>query len=319
MNYYQHHLGDYLRDTAHLSMLEDGAYRRLIDAYYIRERPLPGELREVYRLVRASSKQDKEAVDTVLREFFQHTPDGWLHGRCERELERCRAGEADRDAARENAKERQHRARERRRELFEALRSHNVVPPYDTPTSELQRELSRVTSRVTGRDVTPPVTCDDTATHTQTPDPNKPPPSLRSGAPPSSRKTPMPVDFAVSPRVAAWAEGHGYDRLDEHLGVFRRKAAANGYRYADWDSAFMEAIREDWAKLRAGNENSSRNRQEVTRKSAVDRVREANREALEGSGDAVASHDGDLRPPMDERSRRDADGVVVDGAFRVVG
>jgi len=50
MNYYQHHLGDYLRDTAHLSMLEDGAYRRLIDAYYIRERPLPGELREVYRL-----------------------------------------------------------------------------------------------------------------------------------------------------------------------------------------------------------------------------------------------------------------------------
>jgi len=27
MNYYEHHLGDYVRDTAHLSMLEDGACR----------------------------------------------------------------------------------------------------------------------------------------------------------------------------------------------------------------------------------------------------------------------------------------------------
>ena len=24
----------------------------------------------------------------------------------------------------------------------------------------------------------------------------------------------------------------------------------NAYRYADWDLAFMEAVREDWAKLR---------------------------------------------------------------------
>ncbi len=90
MNYYEHHLGDYLRDTAHLSMLEDGAYRRLIDAYYIREAPLPANLRDVFRLVRAQSKQDREAVETVLREFFSEGPDGWWHGRCEREIERFR-------------------------------------------------------------------------------------------------------------------------------------------------------------------------------------------------------------------------------------
>ncbi len=90
MNYYEHHLGDYLRDTAHLSMLEDGAYRRLIDAYYIREAPLPANLRDVFRLVRAQSKQDREAVETVLREFFSEGPDGWRHGRCDREIERFR-------------------------------------------------------------------------------------------------------------------------------------------------------------------------------------------------------------------------------------
>jgi DNA-binding GntR family transcriptional regulator len=60
----------------------------------------------------------------------------------------------------------------------------------------------------------------------------------------------MPEGFAVSERVNRWAQEHGYDRLGEHLQAFARKCAANGYAYADWDSAFMEAIREDWAKLR---------------------------------------------------------------------
>lgn len=94
MNYYEHHLGDYLRDTAHLTMLEDGAYRRLLDAYYIRETPLPAAPREVYRLVRAASKQDREAVDTVLREFFTEGPDGWRHSRCDREIERFQGKQA---------------------------------------------------------------------------------------------------------------------------------------------------------------------------------------------------------------------------------
>ena len=88
MNYYEHHLGDYVRDTAHLSMTEDGAYRRLLDAYYIRELPLPASIREIYRLVRASSKPDREAVEIVLREFFVEAQDGWRHSRCDREIGR---------------------------------------------------------------------------------------------------------------------------------------------------------------------------------------------------------------------------------------
>lgn len=88
MNYYEHHLGDYLRDTAHLSPLEDGIYRRLLDQYYIRELPLPLLPRDVYRLARAQSKQDREAVDTVLREFFDEAADGWRQERCDREIAR---------------------------------------------------------------------------------------------------------------------------------------------------------------------------------------------------------------------------------------
>jgi uncharacterized protein YdaU (DUF1376 family) len=65
MNYYSHHIGDYLSATAHLSLLEHGVYRRLIDVYYIHEAPLPAEVKQVYRLVGAKSKDEREAVDTV--------------------------------------------------------------------------------------------------------------------------------------------------------------------------------------------------------------------------------------------------------------
>jgi len=62
--------------------------------------------------------------------------------------------------------------------------------------------------------------------------------------------TPIPEDFSVSDRVKAWATTKGFDRLDEHCEAFRRKCQAKGYTYVDWDSAFEEAVREDWAKLR---------------------------------------------------------------------
>ncbi len=88
MNYYEHHLGDYLRDTAHLSMVEDGAYRRLLDAYYIKELPLPKAVRDVYRLVRAGSKVERDAVSIVLDEFFSEAADGWRHKRCDTEIAR---------------------------------------------------------------------------------------------------------------------------------------------------------------------------------------------------------------------------------------
>lgn len=67
-------------------------------------------------------------------------------------------------------------------------------------------------------------------------------------------KTRMPDGFTVSDRVKAWAAEKGFGdaaELELHLEAFRGKATAKGYTYADWDAAFMEAIRQDWAKLRA--------------------------------------------------------------------
>src|SRR5690606_36000730 len=65
-------------------------------------------------------------------------------------------------------------------------------------------------------------------------------------------KVSMLADFGISDRVKEWAAEKGHQRLAEHLDSFKRKCAANGYRYVDWDAAFMEAIRGDWAKLTSG-------------------------------------------------------------------
>lgn len=70
-------------------------------------------------------------------------------------------------------------------------------------------------------------------------------------------KIPLPENFQISPAVYQWAKNKGHTRLDEHLESFKAKCRANGYQYIDWDSAFMEAVRSDWAKLKptGGNGN----------------------------------------------------------------
>lgn len=91
MNYVERHFGDWARDTVHLSMLEDGAYNRLVDLYYVREAPLPAEVAACCRLARAVTKPERDAVKSVLAEFFELTPEGWRHKRCESEIERFRS------------------------------------------------------------------------------------------------------------------------------------------------------------------------------------------------------------------------------------
>ena len=89
MNFYKHHLGDYARDTAHLSWMEDAAYTRLLRAYYLRERPIAQE--EVMRLVRAVTRREKEAVTLVLNEFFELREDGYRNARADKEIEQYQA------------------------------------------------------------------------------------------------------------------------------------------------------------------------------------------------------------------------------------
>ena len=84
MNYFPFHLGDYAAHTAHLEPMEDLAYRRLLDLYYLREGPLPADIQTTAKLVRMRSMAAD--VESVLKEFFMLTDKGWTHDRCEIEI-----------------------------------------------------------------------------------------------------------------------------------------------------------------------------------------------------------------------------------------
>ena len=84
MNYYPFHVGDYIAHTAHLDPMEDIAYRRLLDLYYMQEMPLPQDTAKLARLIRMRDRAD--VVATILEEFFTETDDGWRHDRCDSEL-----------------------------------------------------------------------------------------------------------------------------------------------------------------------------------------------------------------------------------------
>ena len=90
MNWYPHHLGDFAQATAHLSMLEDAAYSRLLRWYYAEEQPIPADLRAACRIARATSNDEREAVRVVLEEFFELTADGYRQARADREIEAYR-------------------------------------------------------------------------------------------------------------------------------------------------------------------------------------------------------------------------------------
>lgn len=91
MKFYRRFPGDYAPDTAQLKMIEHGAYTLMLDAVYATERPLPHDVRDIYRIVRAVSRSEREAVRSVLTRYWTRTPAGWMNARAERELARTNA------------------------------------------------------------------------------------------------------------------------------------------------------------------------------------------------------------------------------------
>lgn len=84
MHYYKFNIPDWTLHTAHLSLVEEAVYRRLIDHYYDTESPIPEETQSVFRRLRLAS--ESVVADAILREFFLLTDAGWRHKRCDAEI-----------------------------------------------------------------------------------------------------------------------------------------------------------------------------------------------------------------------------------------
>ena len=77
---------DYRAKTAHLTFEQDGAYRRLLDAYYERRAPLPADRAALHRLASAQDDRERAAVDAVAAEFFTNSDGKLNHARCDEQI-----------------------------------------------------------------------------------------------------------------------------------------------------------------------------------------------------------------------------------------
>lgn len=86
MNYYQFHIGDYISHTRNLSLMEDLAYRRLLDECYLHEKPLDTGIEALARKI--GMREHSVEVEFVLKVFFKLTDEGWVNTRAMQEIQK---------------------------------------------------------------------------------------------------------------------------------------------------------------------------------------------------------------------------------------
>lgn len=85
-HWYPRYVGDYAKDTAHLSLMEHGAFTMLLDWYYSTGKPLPANWAQMHRICKAVAPDEQEAVQSVVRQFFVEGESGWRNDRADKEL-----------------------------------------------------------------------------------------------------------------------------------------------------------------------------------------------------------------------------------------
>ena len=83
MNFFPFHVGDYAVHTRHLTLMEDLAYRRMLDLYYTTEKPLPCA-EQTARLI--GMREHVAEVSAVLADFFVERDGVYVQSRCDAEI-----------------------------------------------------------------------------------------------------------------------------------------------------------------------------------------------------------------------------------------
>ena len=151
MHYYKRNLGDYSKKAGRLSMLQHGAYTLLMDACYDREQ-FP-TMEEAIDWTWASSKEEIEAVEFVLKKFFVLIDGVYVQTRIKEEIEEYQAkADTNKRIAREREEKRKAEAEVAKRALEETIRARTVdetcseedePPPNQEPITNNQKPPSK--------------------------------------------------------------------------------------------------------------------------------------------------------------------------------
>jgi uncharacterized protein YdaU (DUF1376 family) len=84
MHYYKFEISVWNLHTAHLTLVEEAVYRRLIDHYYDTEQPIGADYSGMLRRLRLENFH--EEVQIILNEFFQKVDDGFRNKHCDKKI-----------------------------------------------------------------------------------------------------------------------------------------------------------------------------------------------------------------------------------------
>lgn len=260
MNYYRRYVGDYLRDTARLSMLEHGAYTLLMDYSYADESPLPADKDEIYLIVRAMTPADRKAVDKVLAHYFTLETDGYHQARIDEEIERARAAsETARDNGRLGGRPRKETGgqtggqsgndtngetqQETKKESKKGSKAQSNTETKTETNGETNAESYHAGDPTTNHQPPPANRQPPTTNHQPTP-PVEPPPQEGRGEARASR---LPAHWRPGFDLASatYAEHPDWDtdRLERVLQDFRDHWTSKGEKREDWDAAWRKWTR----------------------------------------------------------------------------
>ena len=120
------YVGDYLRDTQHLSEAEDGVYCRLLMHYWASGEPLPADNKKLAAIARVSLHKWMGRYRQIMLTFFSPNAESWHNRRMDFELARWREQSVNNQKA------------ARIRWDADAMRAHsdgnaNAMPPVPVP------------------------------------------------------------------------------------------------------------------------------------------------------------------------------------------
>ncbi len=247
--------------------MEDLAYRRLLDLYYLREGAIPADIQVTAKLIRMRSMLIE--VEAVLQEFFVLTESGWKHGRAEEEINRMREKKDASEERDEHEKTRMQKHRERRSSMFAQLAEVGVYPPFNAKTGELEGLIASHCGKPVTAPVTPsssnevtatvtapvthetgaasPVTALATAIPTPTPTPTPKNKDSVSPSAPSAQGTRLDKSWILPDDWRTWCEKTRPDldplRVAEEFRDFWIAKPGKDGRKADWQATWRNWCR----------------------------------------------------------------------------
>ena len=83
------YFGDYINDTRHMPMIEHGAYLLLMSHYY-QQGYLPASAVQLHRICMAFAQAERDAITSILDQFFTEKDGYYYHERIEAELKKAK-------------------------------------------------------------------------------------------------------------------------------------------------------------------------------------------------------------------------------------